>query len=112
MASRDKHSLLWQQAAGGISLELIGSWRSGIIEDVNHGVSEMEIAQLKEMLSKESGRFGDRHCDLTVIGDKSQVQQFTDKLNLCFLTDDEIKLWKAGYKFDDPWPKNLVKMVN
>ena len=112
LASRDKHSLLWQQAAGGISLELIGSWRSGIIEDVNHGVSEMEIAQLKEMLSKESGRFGDRHCDLTVIGDKSQVQQFTDKLNLCFLTDDEIRLWKAGYKFDDPWPKNLVKIIN
>lgn len=112
LASRDKYSLLWQQAAGGISLELIGSWRSGIVEDKNHGLSEMEIEQLKEMLSKETGRFGDRHCDLTVIGDKSQVNHFTDKLNSCFLTEDEIILWEQGYEFDDPWPKNIVKMVN
>lgn len=111
LASRDKHSLLWQQAAGGISLELIGSWRSGIVEDKNHGLSEMEIQQLKEMLAKEPGRFGDRHCDLTVIGDKTQVNQFTDKLISCFLTDDEIRLWEEGYVFDDPWPKNIVRMV-
>ena len=112
LASRDKYSLLWQQAAGGISLELIGSWRSGIVEDENNGISEMEIEQLKEMLLKETGRFGDRHCDLTVIGDKSQVKQFTNMLNSCFLTDDEIRLWKEGYEFDDPWPKNIVKMIN
>jgi G3E family GTPase len=112
LASRDKHSLLWQQAAGGISLELIGSWRAGIIEDKNHGLSSMEIEQLKEFLLKEPGRFGDRHCDLTVIGDKSQVNQFTERLNSCFLTDEEIKLWKEGYEFKDPWPKKLVKIEN
>ena len=26
LASRDKHSLLWNQAGGGINLELIGTW--------------------------------------------------------------------------------------
>lgn len=112
LASRDKHSLLWQQAAGGISLELIGSWRAGIIEDKNHGLSSMEIEQLKEFLLKEPGRFGDRHCDLTVIGDKSQVNQFTERLKSCFLTNEEIKLWKEGYEFRDPWPKKLVKIEN
>ncbi|MEM9649448.1 MAG: GTP-binding protein [Bacteroidota bacterium] len=112
LASRDKHSLLWNQAAGGISLEIIGSWRAGIIEDGNHGLSEMEIRLLEERLSKESGRFGDRHCDLTVIGDQTQVDQFTEALKSCFLTDEELELWKNGYEFDDPWPKNLVKMVN
>lgn len=110
LASRDKHSLLWQQAAGGISLELIGSWRAGLIEDENNGLSEMEIQQLKEMLSKEPGRFGDRHCDLTVIGDKTQVNQFTNKLKSCFLNEQEISLWEEGHKFDDPWPNNIVKM--
>ena len=110
LASRDKHSLLWQQAAGGISLELIGSWRAGLIEDDNNGLSEMEIQQLKEMLSKEPGRFGDRHCDLTVIGDKTQVNQFTNKLKSCFLNEQEISLWEEGHKFDDPWPNNIVKM--
>ncbi|MCH2229246.1 MAG: GTP-binding protein [Crocinitomicaceae bacterium] len=112
LASRDKHSLLWQQAAGGISLELIGSWRIGIVEDENHNLSEMEIEQLKQMISEKTGRFGDRHCELTVIGDKSQVNQFTDKLNTCFLTEDEIKLWEEGYEFDDPWPKNIIERVS
>lgn len=112
LASRDKHSLVWNQAAGGISLELIGSWRSGIVEDEDHGLSEMEIEKLKEMLENEPGRFGDRHCDLTVIGDKTQVNQFADKLTSCFLTDHEIELWKQGVEFDDPWPTNIVRMTN
>ncbi|MEL6974288.1 MAG: GTP-binding protein [Bacteroidota bacterium] len=112
LASRDKYSLLWNQAAGGISLEIIGSWRAGILEDEDNGLSEMEIKLLEEKLAKETGRFGDRHCDLTVIGDITQVDRFTNALNSCFLTDDEIELWKNGYDFEDPWPKNLVKMVN
>lgn len=112
LASRDKHSLLWNQAAGGISLELIGSWRSGIVEDENHGISDMEIEHLKKILEKETGRFGDRHCDLTIIGDKAQIDVFADKLSSCFLTDKEIDQWKAGEEFEDPWPKNIVKMTS
>ncbi|MEO1214084.1 MAG: GTP-binding protein [Bacteroidota bacterium] len=110
LATRDKYSLLWNQAAGGINLEIIGSWRSGIVEDENHGISSMEIELLKEQLAKESGRFGDRHCDLTVIGDKTQVDRFTDALKACFLTEEEIDAWNNGYKFNDPWPKNIVRM--
>ena len=112
LASRDKHSLLWNQAGGGISLEIIGSWRAGIIEDENHGLSEMEINFLKEKLQKESGPFGDRHCDLTVIGDKKQVDQFTNKLETCFLNEKEIKLWEDGHEFKDPWPKKIVRTAN
>ena len=112
LASREKHSLLWNQAAGGISLELIGSWRSGIVEDDDHGLSETEIELLKKQLESEEGRFGDRHCDLTVIGDKTQVTQFTEKLTSCFLNDEEITRWKAGGSFEDPWPKNIVRISN
>lgn len=110
LASRDKHLLLWNQAAGGINLELIGSWRSSIIEDKEHGLLEMEIKLLKERLKKESGHFGDRHCDLTVIGDENQVDRFTDALKSCFLTNHEIELWKNGHEFPDPWPKNIVRI--
>ena len=70
----------------------------------------MEIESLKELLLKESGRFGDRHCALTVIGDKTGIKQFTDKLTSCFLTEKEIELWNTGHQFDDPWPKNVVRM--
>lgn len=112
LASRDKFSLLWQQAAGGISLELIGSWRAGILEDEDNGLLEMEKEGLKKILAEEQGRFGDRFCDHTVIGDKSHVDQFADKLMSCFLTDEEIQRWKDGHEFEDPWPKSIVRMVN
>ena len=110
LASRNKHSLLWNQAGGGISLELIGIWRSAVAEDENHGLLETEIQSLKEKLKEEPGRFGDRRCDLTVIGNKEQIDKFTVKLKSCFLTDDEIKLYNNGHIFKDPWPKNIVKI--
>ena len=110
LASRKKDSLLWNQAAAGINLELIGIWLSWIIEENNGNLLDSEIKLIKEKLSKESGRFGDRHCELTVIGDKTQVDKFTDALKSCFLNDKEIALWKNDYIFEDPWPKNIVKI--
>ncbi|MGD1844455.1 MAG: CobW family GTP-binding protein, partial [Salibacteraceae bacterium] len=77
LSSRDKMSLLWNQAAGSISLEVIGQWRSGIVADANNGLMEMEVEQLKQQLAKESGRLGDRHCRLTVVGDQPQGAQVT-----------------------------------
>ncbi|MEM8901168.1 MAG: GTP-binding protein, partial [Bacteroidota bacterium] len=110
LASRDKLSLLWNQAAGSINLELIGYWRSGIIEEEDSGLLDMEIKELKRRLTEESGRFGDRHCHLTVIGDKAQVDRFTEALKACFLSEDEIQHYQNGGKFPDPWPKNIVKV--
>lgn len=112
LPSRDQHSLLWQQAAGSISLEIIGSWRIGILEDENSGLLREEKEGLKKMLEKELGRFGDRHCELTVIGDQTHVDQFVDRLTSCFLTEEEIQLWQNGYAFEDPWPTNIVRMNN
>ena len=112
LSSRNKYSLLWNQAAGSISLELIGSWRAGILEDDDHGLLEFELELLKEQLANEKGRFGDRRCDLTVIGDQSKVDRFTEALNKCFLTEEEIKLWENGHEFTDPWPKRIVKLTD
>lgn len=108
--TRDKISLLWNQAAGSISLELVGYWRSGVLEEKDNGLMEMEKEMLKERLAKETGRFGDRHCHLTIIGDKSQVDPFQFALKNCFLTEDEIQYWKSGGEFPDPWPQNMVKL--
>ncbi|MBL6875015.1 MAG: GTP-binding protein [Flavobacteriales bacterium] len=112
LASRREHSLLWNQASGGINLELMGTWLAAIFENKNNGLLEEEMKLLEERLENETGRFGDRCCDLTVIGDKDQVNQFTEKLKSCFLTDNEIKHWKNGIEFKDPWPKKIVKLNN
>ena len=93
-------------------MELIGSWRAGILEDDDHGLLEFELELLKEQLANEKGRFGDRRCDLTVIGDQSKVDRFTEALNACFLTEEEIKLWENGHEFTDPWPKRIVKLTD
>ena len=108
LCSRDGVSLLWNQAAAGINLDLVGFWRAGILEDENSNLDEVERAGLREMMAKEPGRFGDRHCHLTVIGDKNQVDQFTESLMQCFLTEAEILRWQAGERFTDPWPENYT----
>ena len=69
----------------------------------------MEIQLLKEQLSKNSGRFGDRRCDLTVIRDQSKLDRFTNELKLYLLTDKGINLWKNGCEFEDLWPKSIIK---
>jgi len=112
LASRDKFAMLWNQAAGGINLEITGSWRAGIAEESDSGLSEMELSELKKMLDREKGRFGDRRCDLTVIGNKQNVDQFTRALESCFLTEEEIKLWRSGAEFADPWPSDLARIWN
>ena len=112
LASRDNQSLLWNQSAGSISLEILGTWRAAILEDKQHGLLDEEVKLLRQKLSNELGRFGDRCCDLTIIGDKQQVDQFSEKIRSCFLTEREIQQWQNGDKFKDPWPKNIVRVKN
>ena len=110
LASRNNLSLIWNQAGGGINLEFIGLWRSSIVEDQNNRLLDFELEVLKEQLKKEKGRFGDRRCDITIIGERNQLDKFTEKLNLCFLNDKEIEQYNSGYVFEDPWPKNIVSI--
>ena len=112
LPSRDNQSLLWNQASGSISLEILGTWRAAVLEDNKNGLLDEEIKLLREQLDGGFGRFGDRCCDLTIIGDKKKVNQFSEKLESCFLTEKEIKQWKNGEKFKDPWPKNIVRFNN
>lgn len=112
LPTRDDISLLWNQAAGGINLEVMGFWRHGVLEDSNNRLTEMELELLKERLAKESGRFGDRHCNVTIIGDEDHVDQFTDALKSCFLSENEIQHWQEGGEFPDPWPQNIVKLTD
>ena len=64
------------------------------------------------MLTKETGRFGDRKCDVTVIGDEAHIDRFTEALKASFLTEEEIKSWQEGAEFYDPWPTNITRLVN
>ena len=102
-------SLLWNQAAGGINLEVIGFWRAAVLEEENSRFDEMELEGLRKRLAKETGRFGDRRCHLTVIGDEAQVDRFAESLKCCFLNEDEIEYWRSGGAFSDPWPETYAR---
>lgn len=112
LASRSKYALLWNQSGGDINLEIVGTWRKAILEDDNHGLIDEEISFLKKKISSENSLFGDRHCNLTVIGNKSRIDKFTKKLKACFLTEEEIKMWNDGFNFVDPWPQTIVRIKN
>jgi len=112
LASRDKFAMLWNQAGSGINLEIVGSWRAGIAEDIESGLTETEITELKKMIEKEPGRFGDRHCDLTIIGNKEHIDDFALAIESCFLSEAEVQRWRNGHDFDDPWPRTVKKVWN
>ena len=105
--SRDRDVLLWNQAAASVELELSALWKAGLIHNPDGKLVREEIATLKEMLQGGHPIFGDRGCDLTVIGTAKDRAVFVRELHDCFCTADEITAWQQGVAFDDPWPKTL-----
>ncbi|MFT8212361.1 MAG: CobW family GTP-binding protein [Symbiopectobacterium sp.] len=110
LPGRDDLALLWNQAAGSISLAFISYWKSGVLRHTDNHLTTEERQALQQQLAKSSGRFGDRHCYLTVIGEKEEIDDFATVLRQCFLTEDEIIWWKRGGIFADPWPHTVVRL--
>lgn len=107
LASRDDQVLLWNQAAGGIDLELLAYWRAAVVKDPLGKLLPEEKAELATQLKAAHPLFGDRLNELTIIGDLTVRTQFVKELEQCFCTAAEISHWQAGKSFKDPWPTNL-----
>ena len=111
LPTRDDLALLWNQATGSISLEFISYWKAGILEHRDSPLTAEERAAVQQAVAKMPGRFGDRRCSLTVIGEPSEVKAFTAALNRCFLNEDEIAWWQSGGEFADPWPQRVARVT-
>jgi len=107
LPGRDDQALLWNQAAGSISLEFISYWKAGVLAHPNNSLTKEERLTLRQQLADMPGRFGDRHCRLTVIGEDGEINDFSLALRQCLLTEDEIIWWQQGGVFHDPWPKKV-----
>lgn len=112
LPGRDDLALLWNQAAGTIGLEFISYWKAGILNHRDNRLSQSERQILQQQLNLMPGRFGDRRCRLTIIGQRQQLEHFVAALRTCFLTEDEIEFWQRGGEFDDPWPKRIARLRN
>lgn len=107
MPSRDRDVLLWNQAAGSIEMELTAYWKAALVTNPDGKLVPEEIAMLRDMLQGTHPVFGDRACELTVIGTERDRAIFVADLQACFCTEEEIASWQRGESFDDPWPKTL-----
>ncbi|PWC20509.1 cobalamin biosynthesis protein CobW, partial [Brenneria roseae subsp. roseae] len=71
LPNRDDLALLWNQAAGSISLEFVSYWKAGVLTHNDPLLAEEEREALRRQLQRQwPGRFGDRRCRLTVIGQR------------------------------------------
>jgi G3E family GTPase len=107
LPSRDRDVLLWNQAAGCVELELHALWKAALVMNPDGKLVREEIEMLHEMLRGTHPRFGDRACDLTIIGTEHDLAVFVPELMACFCTTDEIAAWQRGEVFDDPWPQTF-----
>lgn len=110
LPGRDDLALLWNQAAGSISLEFISYWKAGVLAHKDSPLTTQEKTALRDQVDRTGGRFGDRQCRLTVIGTTEETDAFTAALKRCFLTEAEIAWWEKGGVFADPWPHNIGRL--
>ncbi len=107
--SRPGQCLLWNQAGGAMGLEFLSSWRAQILEtDLRLLAEEKEF--LRSQVASLHPLFGDRSCELTLIGHARDLEIFGSELLDCFCTEEEIEHWQQGSVFPDPWPANLKVM--
>ena len=107
--SRSGQVLLWNQAGGAMGLEFLATWRTHVLENDKRLLAE-EMAHLRRQLEALNPLFGDRSCELTLIGHRHDLTIFSRELMDCFCTEDEIRHWQGGGSFPDPWPANLKVM--
>ncbi|MEL7206557.1 MAG: GTP-binding protein, partial [Pseudomonadota bacterium] len=110
LPSRDRLQLLWNQTAGSVGLEIVNFWKVAALEDPSLNLLPEEREEMRRRLEGFSSQFGDRHCRLTVIGDRDGLETFANAVRECLCTDEEVALWKAGHDFEDPWPKATTRL--
>lgn len=110
LPTRDNLMLLWNQTGGSVGLEIVNYWKISALEDDSLNLTDWEKDAMRAKLTEAHADFGDRRCQLTVIGDELELDAFVEALRTCFCTDDEIAAWKAGEEIPDPWPKTVATL--
>lgn len=110
LPSRDNLMLLWNQTGGSVGLEIVNYWKISALEDDSLNLTDWEKDAMRAKLTEAHPDFGDRRCQLTVIGDALELDAFVEALQTCFCTEAEIAAWKAGETFVDPWPKSVATL--
>ncbi|MEM9664328.1 MAG: GTP-binding protein [Bacteroidota bacterium] len=101
LASRPDRVLFLQVSGSRVDLEAAGTWRAAAAQD--RSLLPEERTALADQAGTDSV-FGDRICDLTLIGTDDARTEVVAGLQRCFLTDTELRRWRLRQPFADPWP--------
>ncbi|MEM0945961.1 MAG: GTP-binding protein [Pseudomonadota bacterium] len=110
LPTRDNLVLLWNQTGGNVGLEIVNYWKISALEDGSLNLSDWEKDAMRNKLIDAHPDFGDRRCQLTVIGNEAELDAFVEALAACFCSEEEIAAWKAGHDFMDPWPMTVATL--
>ncbi|MEM7723842.1 MAG: GTP-binding protein [Pseudomonadota bacterium] len=110
LPTRDRLVLLWNQTGGNVGLEIVNYWKITALEDGSLNLADWEKDAMRDKLVAAHPDFGDRRCQLTIMGKEAELDAFVNALRGCFCTEEEIAAWKVGAIFDDPWPKTVATL--
>jgi G3E family GTPase len=110
IASRPNDVFVFNQSGSQFGLEWVATWRATILESQSEKLMPEEVAYLHTFVDAGDPLFGDRKCELTVIGTRQDRTVFLRELEACLCTPAEVAAWQAGLPFADPWPKTVARV--
>lgn len=100
LASRPDIAVNWSQAGGSLRAEKAGYWWCAIPR--KQWQQDRETYEL--ITNRWDERFADRYNELVIIGQELSVHDMIMDLDSCLCTEAEIKNFKEGHVFRDPFP--------
>lgn len=106
LASRPDVAFNFSQAGGSSRLESAGVWWSSMpyAERLRYPDFVHNRALIEDGWTTD---FGDRKVELVFIGQHLDKVQLHADLHACLLTDEEVKQYRLGLPFTDPFPQHI-----
>ncbi|TAH00079.1 MAG: GTP-binding protein [Sphingobacteriales bacterium] len=100
MANAPDNAVNFSQAGGSSRMESAGVWWASM--PFNERITYQDFVENKDYIEgKWSKDFGDRLNELVFIAQDFDKDDLQKQLESCLLNDEEVLLYKSGYRFDD-----------
>ena len=108
--SRPEQAISWSQAGGSLRADSAGVWWGSM--PFEKRIEQQSFVENQKMIEENWDKdFQDRKNEIVIIGIEIDNKKIKSELEMCLLTDLELKKrdWKVGY--EDDWPVVRVKPI-
>ena len=108
--SRPEQAISWSQAGGSLRADSAGVWWGSM--PFEKRIEQHSFVENQKMIEENWDKdFQDRKNEIVIIGIEIDNKKIKSELEMCLLTDLELKKrdWKVGY--EDDWPVVRVKPI-